>query len=181
MTKVDLSKLKLPKPVQPEFGDDEVGKIAAFIFKSRRSACIEPYLKASGRRHNREIGGARKKTQAAWAKMVDRLRDDPNMISILDNAGLLDAINEASALVSEPYEPYTDTGGKIPKPHLILALWAADEFFPDWRNNPAAIINEALIRAGITKSDKTESVRVTLQNHKSSEKRMDWQDLLRKM
>jgi len=180
---IDLSKLNLQvsAPESPDFGTDEIGRIAAFCYEHRKEAALDKYIVDTTRRSNREIGGARKKTQAAWGKMLDKLRADPNMISILHDAGLLDALNQATRLVAEGYEPIPDSGGKAAQPHLVLAAWAADEFFPDWSRNPAATINEALMRAGIIKSDKTQSVRVTLQNKKASEKQTDWQALLRKM
>lgn len=179
--KIDVSKLELPEQTTPEFGDDEVGKIAAYCYKNWSGACLDKRLTNESRWANREIGGARKKTQAAWEKMLTRLRADPNMLSILNNAGLVESLNQATELIAEGYEPIPDSGGKPAEPHLVLAIWAADEFFPDWKKNPAAKINEALIRAGIIDADKIESIRVTLQRQKGSAEEPDWQELLRKL
>jgi hypothetical protein len=160
----DISKIKPPPP--PDFGDDIVGRIATYLHDHQSTAKFEKSILKSIRRSNKEIGSARKKTQKAWYKMVTSLKDDPNLIGILEERNLIAPLQEISEIIVEGYERIPDDGSPAFEPHVLSAIWAADEFFPDWELGPsrklARTLNDALQRAGFDGGDKTESIRISL-------------------
>ena len=160
----DISKIKPPPP--PDFGDDVVGRIAAHMYAKRSTAQFNQSILKSIRRSNREIGSARKKTQKAWDKMVSILVADRNLLGILDKRNLFAPLQEVAEIIAEGYERIPDDGSPAFKPHIVVAFWAADEFFPGWESDPsrtlARTMNDALQRAGFDVGDKTESIRGSL-------------------
>lgn len=160
----DISKIKPPPP--PDFGDDVVGRIAAHMYAKRSTAQFNQSILKSIRRSNREIGNARKKTQKAWYKLVTSLKDDPNLIGILEERNLIAPLLEVSEIIVEGFERIPDDGSPAFEPHVLSAIWAADELFPDWESGPsrtlARRLNDGLQRAGFDGGDKTESIRVAL-------------------
>jgi hypothetical protein len=160
----DLSKFKPPPP--PDFGNDDVGRIATYIHDNQSTAKFAKSILKSIRRNNKNIGSARKKTQKAWYKMVTSLKDDPNLIGILEERNLIAPLLEVSEIIVEGYEKIPDDGSPAFEPHILSAIFAADKFFPDWESSPsrtlARTLNDALQRAGFDGGDKTESIRVAL-------------------
>ncbi len=160
----DISKIKPPPP--PDFGNDVVGRIATYMHDNQSTAKIAKSILESIRRNNKNIGSARKKTQKAWYKMVTSLKDDPNLIGILEERNLIAPLLEVSEIIVEGYEKIPDDGSPAFEPHILSAIFAADEFFPGWESDPsrtlARTMNDALQRAGFDGGDKTESIRVAL-------------------
>jgi hypothetical protein len=160
----DISKIKPPPP--PDFGNDVVGRIATYMHDNQSTAKFDKSILKSIRRTNKEIGSARKKTQKAWEKMMTSLKDDPNLIGILEERNLIAPLLEVSEIIGGGFERIPDDGSPAFEPHILLAFWAADEFYPGWESDPsrtlARTINEALQRAGFGGGDKTESIRSSL-------------------
>lgn len=162
--RIDLAKIK-PPPI-PDFGNDDVGRIAAYMYDRRKTAGFERSMLKRIRRSNKEIGSARMKTQKAWDKMVSAVINDHNLLGILEKKDLLAPLNEVSEIIKKGYERIPDDGSPAFEPHILSAIWAADEFFPDWESDPsrdkARTLNDALQRAGFDGGDKTESIRGSL-------------------
>ena len=150
----------------PDFGNDFVGQIAAYMYDRRKTANFDRSILKSIRRTNKEIGSARKKTQKAWNKMVSNLITDRNLLGILEDKNLIEPLQEVSNIIAEGHERIPDDGSPAFEPHVLSAIWAADEFSPDWESGPsrklARTLNDALQRAGFDGGDKTESIRVAL-------------------
>jgi hypothetical protein len=162
----DLSKIKPPPP--PDFGNDDVGRIATYMYANRKIAQFHRSILNSIRRTNKEIGSARKKTQKAWDKMVSTLITDRNLLGVLEAENLLTPLQEVSEIIAEGHKRIPDDGSPAFEPHVLSAIWAADELFPGWESDPsrtlARTMNDALQRAGFDGDDKTESIRVALIN-----------------
>jgi hypothetical protein len=167
MNEPDLARLKAKGPETPDFGDDLEGQIALFVYQKRDVAQYAADWTTSAREQAQKGKAARPRAQDAWKRLMAALEDDPELGWLLQNKGLWPALKEAGRLIEKPAEYHSVgvEGGRQPAPHTLLALWAVDEFFPQWEKNPAPIINAALTRAGIIDTDKTRSIRVTLQNH----------------
>ena len=164
----DLSKIK--PPPKPDFGNDFVGQIAAYMYDHRETAGFERSMLKRIRRSNKEIGNARKKTQKAWEKMVPSLIADRNLLDILRSKNLIEPFLEITEIIAEGHKRIPDDGRPAFEPHILSAIWAADKFFPDWQSEPsrtlARTLNDVLQRAGFDGGDKTESIRVALNNER---------------
>jgi hypothetical protein len=160
----DLSKIKRPPP--PDFGNDDVGRIATYMYANRKAAQFHQSILNSIRRTNKEIGNARKKTQKAWEKMVPSLIADRNLLDILRSKNLIEPFLEITEIIVEGHKRIPDDGSPAFEPHILSAICAADELFPGWESDPsrtlARTLNDGLQRAGFDGGDKTESIRVAL-------------------
>lgn len=160
----DISKIE--PPPKPDFGDDLVGQIAAYMYDHRKTAGFERSMLNRIRRSNKEIGNTRKNTQKAWEKMVPSLIADRNLLEILRSKNLIEPFLEITEIIVEGNEKIPDDGSPAFEPHILSAIWAADKLFPDWQSEPsrtlARTLNDGLQRAGFDGGDKTESIRVAL-------------------
>lgn len=168
---MDLAEIKIPQPEIPDFGDDEAGKVAAFMYDQFEFVNLGKNMSVAIREWRRSSGAARVKTHRAWRSMLEKLQADPNMLVTLDHEGLLDALNDVSKLILKKRDLPPDPGGQRLELHTLLSKRAADKFYPDWQDNIASVVPtliEALKRVGVIDNDddKTGSIRVTLQGYK---------------
>jgi len=167
---MDISKIKPPPP--PNFGDDNVGRIATYMHANRMIAGTDRSVLKSIRRSNREIGSARKKTQKAWDKMVPSLIADRSLLRVLKDKNLLSPLQEVAEIIAEGHARIPDDGTPAFEPHTLVAIWAADIFFPGWESSPptelARTMNDALQRTGFDGGDKTGSIRSSLNQERKN-------------
>ena len=92
----DISKITVPAP---DFGTDEVGRIALFMHWKRRTAEVAHTWESDPRKQAKEGRAARKKAQTAYKKLVAAIDFDPELAFELEDAGLLDPIESAKPII----------------------------------------------------------------------------------